>query len=305
MTSDPSPKSRVAGKTSRPARFTDEFHVSPEGDRHYKLFVPAGRKPSKPSLLIMLHGCHQDADAFAYGTRMNEQAQQHGFLVAYPEQANSANGAQCWNWYEAAHQKREQGEPAIIADLTQHLAATHGIDANQIFIAGFSAGGAMAATLAVMYPELYAALGIHSGVPHGAARDFMSAMFAMQHGVYASYAIHPLHGQIPTIVFHGDDDTTVHSTHAAQFLSKAPSIFAPATGPRYVERIAPGPRQYGYTRTVQLDDNQNIFSEQWMVHGGGHAWYGGNAASNYFDAKSPDASAEMARFFVARSQARS
>ena len=294
------PKARVAGKASSPAQFTDALHDAPEGSRHYKLFVPAGRRRGKPSLLVMLHGCHQDAAEFSLATRMNEHAQLHGFLVAYPEQASAANGAKCWNWYEAAHQRREQGEPAIIAGLTRQLVSTHGVAANQTFIAGFSAGGAMAATLAVMYPELYAALGIHSGVPHGAARDFMSAMIAMQHGVYASYAVHPLHAQIPTIVFHGDEDTTVHSTHAAQFLGKAPSAFAPASEQRFVERIAANARQHGYTRTVQFDAQQNPFSEHWMVHGGGHVWYGGDASKNYTDDRGPDASAEMARFFVAR-----
>ena len=249
----------------------------------------------------MLHGCHQDAADFAVGTRMNEYAQRNGFIVAYPEQASRANSAKCWNWYEAGHQKREQGEPAMIAHLTRHLIATHDVPAAQVFIAGFSAGGAMAATLAVMYPELYAALGIHSGVPHGAARDFMSAMIAMQHGAFASYAVHPLHSQIPTIVFHGDEDNMVHSTHASRFLAAAPSIFAPASGSRHVEKVPRSHDHYGYTRTVQLDTGQRIFSEQWMVHGGGHAWYGGDVAGNHVDPTGPDASAEMARFFVARS----
>ena len=302
MTSETSPTTRAPGRATNPARFIDQVHESPEGIRHFKLFVPGGRRIARPSLLVMLHGCQQDAADFALGTRMNDLAQHYGFLVAYPEQATVANGAKCWNWYEAAHQRREQGEPAIIAGLTRQLMATHGIRANKVFIAGFSAGGAMAATLAVMYPEIYAALGIHSGVPHGAARDFMSAMIAMQHGAYASYAVHPLHSQIPTIVFHGDEDNMVHSTHAAQFLGKAPFAFTLATEQRYVERMARSPLQYGYTRTVQLDHGQHIFSEHWMVHGGGHAWYGGDTAGNHIDSRGPDASAEMARFFSARAE---
>lgn len=300
MTSLSPSRTRATVKLQSPAQFTDQVHASREGSRHYKLFVPSGYRRGAAPLLVMLHGCHQDAADFATGTRMNQQAQLHGFVVAYPEQVARANGAKCWNWYEAAHQRREQGEPAIIADLTRHLVAQHDIASDRVFIAGFSAGGAMAATLAVMYPELYTALGIHSGVPHGAARDFMSAMIAMQHGAYASYAVHPLHSQIPTIVFHGDEDTMVHSTHAAQFLPPAPSMFAPASDSRYVERIAHTRDCYGYTRTVQLDAGQRIFSEQWMVHGGGHAWYGGDAAGTHIDPKGPDASAEMARFFVAR-----
>lgn len=276
------------------------MHTAPTGSLQYQLFTPAGYKRGKLPLLVMLHGCNQDANDFATGTRMNEQAQRHGFIVAYPIQAARANGAKCWNWYEAAHQQREQGEPAIIADLTRHLMAHHTVPTDQVFIAGFSAGGAMAATLAVMYPELFAALGIHSGVPHGAARDFLSAMIAMQHGAYAGYAVHPSHSQISTIVFHGDEDNTVHSTHAAQFMARASSIFAPASESRYIEKVARTDRDRGYTRTVLLDADQRIFSEHWMVHGGGHAWYGGDAAASNIDPTGPDASAEMARFFFAR-----
>lgn len=297
MTSTSSTRIHAAGKLAKPAEVIQQIHTSPEGNRQYQLFIPFGHTPGKSPLLVMLHGCHQDAENFAAGTRMNHQAQRYGFLVAYPEQVTRANSAKCWNWYEAAHQQREQGEPAIIADLTRHLASAHGVRNDRVFIAGFSAGGAMAATLAVMYPELYAALGIHSGVPHGAARDFMSAMIAMQHGAYASYAVHPLHSQIPTIVFHGDEDNTVHSTHAAKFLASAPSIFAPPSESRYVEKVPRTAYDHGYTRTVQLDSEQRIFSEHWMVHGGGHAWYGGDATRNYIDSSGPNASAEMARFF--------
>ena len=281
--------------------FTRLHHVAPHGSRDYLLFAPAESPRTRLPLIIMLHGCHQDADEFAFSTRMNAHAQKHRCYVAYPVQAVQANGAKCWNWYEASHQQREQGEPGIIADLTQHLLATYRIAGERVFIAGFSAGGAMAATLAVLYPELYAALGIHSGVPHGAARDFLSAMIAMQHGTMASYGAHPRHGHIPTIVFHGDEDTMVHSTHAAQFMARAgASHYPPEQGERYTESVARQSGRHGYTRTIQMDGNRRIFSERWMVHGGGHAWYGGNAKGTYMDPHGPDASGEMVRFFLER-----
>ncbi len=232
---------------------------------------------------------------------MNRYAELHNCFVLYPMQSVQANRARCWNWYEAAHQQRGYGEPASIAELTLDLFGKYPIATDNVFVAGFSAGGAMAATMAVIYPELYTALGIHSGVPHGAARDFMSAMIAMQHGSMASYASHPSHGKIPTIVFHGDQDNTVHSTHAAQFLTKAQWPWVDvAEGERYTEVSPWRPGHYGTTRTVQLDSEQRIFSEQWMVHGGGHAWYGGDATNTYIDANGPDAAQEMMRFFIDR-----
>ena len=270
------------------------------GNREYRLFIPSEQRRTRLPLIVMLHGCHQNADDFALGTRMNLHAQLNRCFVVYPAQSAQANSAKCWNWYEAAHQQRELGEPAIIADLTRHLIATHRIADHQVFIAGFSAGAAMAATMAVTYPELYAALGIHSGVPHGAARDFMSATLAMQHGVMASYASHPLQGQIPTIVFHGDADSMVHATHATQFMAKARPHARMEEGEQFTETTGPEPGRYGYTRTVQLDPQRRVFSEKWIVHGGGHAWYGGDATGTYIDAYGPDATKEMMRFFIDR-----
>lgn len=285
------------------AQFVRDRHACAYGSREYLLFMPTRSQGKKLPLIVMLHGCHQDAEGFAIGTRMNLYAEHQQCYIAYPMQASEANGAQCWNWYDAAHQEREQGEPGLIADLTRHLIATHCIDSDRVFVGGFSAGGGMAATLAVKYPELYAALGVHSGVPHGAAHDFLSAMMAMQHGTMASYAPDSLHAEIPTIVFHGDEDNMVHSTHAAQFT--APSSQCNTTVDivgRYTESVTPRQGRHGYTRTVLTDRSNRIFSEQWIVHGGGHAWYGGNDVVQHVDARGPDATEEMLRFFVERTR---
>jgi poly(hydroxyalkanoate) depolymerase family esterase len=282
------------------ACFTREHHDAPQGGREYLLFVPPYRR-GKRRLVIMLHGCHQDADAFAQATRMNLYAGKYNACIAYPTQSIHANPGKCWNWYEAAHQKRACGEPAILSDLTRHLAQTLGIEPDRIFIAGFSAGAAMAATMAVLYPELYAALGIHSGVAHGSVRDFLSALIAMQHGTMASYAPHPMHERIPTIVFHGDTDSMVHATHSEQFFGAVAAPPGMPASERWMrETVEAGNGKYGYTRTMRLDARQRIFSEQWMVHGGGHAWYGGDAAASHVDPNGPDASLEMLRFFASR-----
>ena len=278
-------------------------HAGPVGNRDYLLYAPPAEPHAGGSLIIMLHGCHQAAEDFARATRMQDHAAGHPCYVAYPAQALQANGAKCWNWWDAAHQQRDLGEPAIIADLTRHLVTRYAIAAGQVFIVGFSAGGAMAATMAVLYPDLYAALGIHSGVPHGAARDFLSAMVAMQHGAAAGYAVHPSHGEVPTIVFHGDEDNMVHATHAAQFMNQSGrQRLAAHKGERYTESVGRRPGRLGYTRTVQLDRDQHIFSEQWIVHGGGHAWYGGDATGSYVDPNGPDAAREMVRFFMGRAR---
>ncbi len=248
----------------------------------------------------MLHGCHQDADDFALATRMNLHARQYNACVAYPSQSRHANPGNCWNWYEAAHQRRAYGEPAILADLTRFLCRTHQINPDQTFIAGFSAGAGMAATMAVVYPELYAALGIHSGVAHGAVRDFLSALITMQHATLSSHAPHPLHERIPTIVFHGDADNMVHPTHAEQFFGHAAAPGAVIPGCKLTETVAPDAGRHGYTRTAHLDERRRIFSEQWLVHGGGHAWYGGDPSATHADPSGPDAAAEMMRFFACR-----
>lgn len=282
------------------AYFTREHHQTPQGSRDYLLYVPPRRR-GKRRLIIMLHGCHQDADGFAQATRMHLHADKTNTCVAYPSQSAQANPGKCWNWYEAAHQQRAYGEPAILADLTRRLGEACGVERERIFIAGFSAGAAMAATMAVVYPELYAALGIHSGVAHGSARDFLSALIAMQHGTLASHAPHPMHERIPTIVFHGDTDSMVHATHAGQFIGSAsPSDDEPADDQWMTEAVAPAGGKYGYTRTVRLNERRRIFSEQWVVHGGGHAWYGGDAAASHVDPNGPDAAKEMMRFFAQR-----
>jgi poly(hydroxyalkanoate) depolymerase family esterase len=214
-------------------------------------------------------------------------------LVLYPAQAQSANISACWNWFGAGDQQRGQGEPAIIAGMTQHVVDEYGLDPGRVFIAGLSAGGAMAAIMGRTYPELYSAIGIHSGLPHGAAHDLPSALAAMKHGSAATSG--RAGAALPVIVFHGERDPTVHPRNADQIVAQAGA----RSGSAQVSKgRADGGRSY--TRTVYQDGDANVLAEQWLVHGAGHAWSGGSARGSYTDRKGPDASREMMRFFTAR-----
>jgi poly(hydroxyalkanoate) depolymerase family esterase len=277
-------------------RFVTRTYVGPGGSRAYKLYVPAagaGRQPMP--LIVMLHGCKQNPDDFAAGTGMNLLAEQHGFLVAYPEQTARANGANCWNWFNAADQARDGAEPAIIAGIAREIAAAEAVDKQRVFVAGLSAGAAMAVILGTTHADVFAAVGAHSGLPHGAAHDVASA-FAAMHG-RAKPVDTPL--RVPAIVFHGDQDRTVVASNGDAIVAQAIAGQREKLHKKTTNgRDAGGKREH--VRTVWADDAGRPRVEQWALHGGAHAWSGGSPAGSYTDALGPDASAEMVRFFLAQ-----
>jgi len=273
---------RVWRGNNAPGRFIRRTYGNAAGSRAYKVYLPAGYRGQSLPLVVMLHGCKQTPDDFAVGTRMNELADELSFIVAYPAQAWTANYTRCWNWFRARDQRRDDGEPSLIAGITRQVIARYKVDPRRVYIAGISAGGAMAAVMAATYPDLYAAAGIHSGLPYASARDAVSAIAAMrgQRSVAAS-----LLPAVPTIVFHGDRDTTVHHRNGD---------YGGAGVKQKSETGEAGGR--AYTRTIYRGAKAAV--EHWLVHGAGHAWSGGNASASYADAKGPDATREMLRFFL-------
>jgi poly(hydroxyalkanoate) depolymerase family esterase len=261
------------------------------GRRQYRLFVPTTPVDEPKPLIVMLHGCTQNADDFAAGTQMNTLAAEHGLLVAYPIQPQQANPSKCWNWFKPADQQRDSGEPSIVAGITRDIIATHAVDPARVYIAGLSAGGAMAAVMIDQYPDLYAAAGIHSGLPAKCAHDLPSALAAMKGGAGARKSNAALPAR-PVIVFHGDADATVDVANAARLVHGFK-----VTAKRDGETPAPGHRKRGSTVTY-LVSSAGVDAELWTVHGAPHAWAGGDTRGSFTDPAGPNASAEMLRFFL-------
>jgi poly(hydroxyalkanoate) depolymerase family esterase len=279
------------GPVPRGAGMTTGHHAAVGLSCDYELFVPdsASTHPQRLPLVVMLHGCTQDPADFAAGTRMNELAQSQGFIVLYPAQSRRMNPQGCWNWFKHSHQRRGRGEPELLASLTREVMQRNDVDPARVYVAGLSAGGAMAAVLGRCYPELYAAVGVHSGLAAGVARDLPSALAAMNGAASAAPAAPD--GK-PVIVFHGDADTTVHPHNAAGVVTGS------TTAPAAAEAVAPArPGQRRSTRSVHRGLDGRVIAEHWTVHGASHAWSGGSAAGSYTDPAGPDASAAMWRFF--------
>jgi poly(hydroxyalkanoate) depolymerase family esterase len=277
------------------ASFRAGSYADQAGSRAYKVFVPSGYHGQPLPLVVMLHGCTQSPDDFAAGTRMNELAEEQTCLVVYPAQAASANASKCWNWFSPRDQQRGRGEPALIAGITRQVMQDYAVDPRRVYVAGLSAGAAAAAIMGMTYPDLYAAVGVHSGLACGAASDLPSAFAAMRQGKAAAGMGATRPGRIvPTIVFHGDQDTTVNPCNADQVIAQVKAAAALQT--RVEQDRVPGGR--AYSRTLYADASGRTVMEQWVVHGGGHAWSGGSPAGSYTDPQGPDASREMLRFFL-------
>lgn len=286
----------AAGSVAVPngAQFLAATFANDAGIRPYKLYVPSGYRAGQPvALIVMLHGCTQSPDDFAAGTRMNEVAEERNVLVVYPGQTEAANMQKCWNWFRESDQRRGTGEPSLIAGITREVMADYTVDPQRVYVAGLSAGGAAAAIMGKTYPDLYAAIGVHSGLACGAARDMPSAFTAMRQGSSGNVDVA---GEriVPTIVFHGDRDMTVDLRNADFVIAQAAGVAMLTT--YLLEGIVPGGSTY--SRTVHTDASGRPMIERWVVHGAGHAWAGGSAAGSYTDPRGPDATREMMRFFL-------
>jgi poly(hydroxyalkanoate) depolymerase family esterase len=273
------------------AQFIKGSYTNHAGTRNYKLYIPSTYHGQAMPLLVMLHGCTQDPDDFAAGTQMNQVAEEMECLVAYPEQTANANHSKCWNWFNAIDQTRGQGEPSIIAGITQQIIDEYPVNERQVFVAGLSAGGAMAAIVATLYPEMFAAVGVHSGLPFASATDLPSALTAMKRGASASPKAGD--GSQPIIVFHGDSDTTVNPVNGEQVMEQRLHRHKGAS----LVQSGAVPNGHSYTQTTHTNADGTPLGEHWVVHGAGHAWFGGSSSGTYTDGRGPDASREMLRFF--------
>jgi poly(hydroxyalkanoate) depolymerase family esterase len=292
----PKAKAGAGASTTVAGQVLEGRWTGAAGVLDYRLYLPREHRAGMP-VVVMLHGCTQSAEDFARGTRMDTLADELGFVVFYPRQTQAANMQKCWNWFKPGDQERDRGEPALIAGATRQVLAEHGGDGARVYVAGLSAGGAAAAIMAARYPDLFAAVGVHSGLACGSARDLPSALSAMRSGGRAANG----RGErfVPVITFHGDQDHTVNEANSREIVAAASGAAEATLTARVESGRAPGGR--AYRREVSQDAQGRVLIEQWTVHGSGHAWSGGDAAGSYTDPQGPDASREMLRFFLTHS----
>jgi poly(hydroxyalkanoate) depolymerase family esterase len=280
------------------ARFLDLRFSCAAGARRYRLYVPATAGEGLQGMVVMLHGCTQNPEDFAAGTGMNALAEERRLLVVYPAQTGGDNSMSCWNWFRPGDQVRDAGEPAILAGLAESLRDEYAVPADRIFVAGLSAGGAMAAILGETYPELFSAIGVHSGLPYAAANDVLSAFTAMRGPTGIARPAGPeVAGSTDAprvIVFHGSADTTVHPSNAGRIVADQEGHHGRTSRS---EQTASGETR-GYTRLIADGENGAHAIECWMIEGASHAWAGGSSAGTYTDPRGPDASGAMVRFFL-------
>ena len=281
-------------------KFIEAIYANPAGSRAYKVYIPSRYHGRAVPLVVMLHGGTQTPDDFAAGTRMNLIAEEETCLVVYPAQPSHANPAKCWNWFRPNDQRRDRGEPSLIAGITRQVMHDYSVDPLRVYVGGLSAGAAAAAVMGATYPDLYAAIAVHSGLACGAADDLISAFAAMRQGGsrYSSAsgeatAFLKTGHRVPTIVFHGDRDTIVHPRNADHVISRS---LRTSNLQKKVDR-GRVPGGHAYTCTIHTDANGRAMLEQWCIHGAGHAWSGGSPAGSYTDPRGPDATREMLRFF--------
>lgn len=273
------------------AEFLSLTHTGPQGSRGYRLYVPANRPEGVMPLVVMLHGCTQSPEDFAIGTGMTALAEEHGCLIAFPAQSQGANAQKCWNWFRPTDQGKGRGEPAVIVGLVSDILRDHPADAGRVYVAGLSAGGAAAAIMGAAYPDVFAAVGVHSGLPVGSAHDVASAFAAMRNASQGART----KLTIPTIVFHGTADATVHPDNGAAVIAQALRAQSGLTEINASGRSGGG-RSYRQSRYDDAAGRSIV--EHWVIDGAGHAWSGGDARGSYTDPTGADASREMLRFFL-------
>jgi poly(hydroxyalkanoate) depolymerase family esterase len=299
---------RAAGpEPAAVGRWVESTYAGAAGSRRYKLYVPGSYDPARRHMLVvLLHGCTQDADDLARGTRVAEHAEREGFLALLPEQPVSANPKKCWNWYDPAHQRRDAGEPALVAGITERVMTDYAVDPARVHLAGISAGAAMASLVAVAYPERYASLALHSGLAWRPATDVTGALGAMMKGAadpdaLGAQALEAMGARaraVPALIIHGGRDAVVDPANGRQGARQWAVTDARALGVASLATVESAGQGGGYswTRTCYSGVTRCLV-EELVVHELGHAWSGGSREGTFTDERGPDATGEMVRFF--------
>jgi poly(hydroxyalkanoate) depolymerase family esterase len=280
--------------TRAPQAATGSFeaysYTNDAGTRTYKLYVPASYTGAPAPLLVDLHGCGSNADEESRWSRFNELAESYGLLVAYPEQDPDANGGRCWNWFVAEDQERDAGEPSLIAGITQAVMAGWNVDADRVYLAGISAGGAMSDVMAVTYPDLYAAAMIYAGCEYKGGPTCLGSTGALsgdESGALSIAAMGPRARAVPAFVIQGDADPLVPPANAelivGQFLAIADTVDDGANGGSVSREPAAtstgtSPEGASYDVDQYRDADGCLLVERWLIAGMGHMW--SNAESN-------------------------
>lgn len=282
-------------------------HHGPHGTRAWRLVVPDGSTTAPRPLLVMLHGCLQNAADIARGSNLDAVAEREGILVLYPEQPTTANPRQCWNWFDPAHQHRDRGEPALLAGLVADVVQQHGGDASRVHIAGVSAGAAMATLVAVAYPEQFVSITSVAGVGWQAATTVAQALSVMQRGagdalpsasvMLAAMGAHAR--TMPVFIVHGEADNVVHvnnaSETASQFVAVHQALRTKAGLPALQAETLPPRDEHGLPvhESQWRDEHGRAVVTVLRVGQLGHAFPFGNATGSFTDARGPDVAGRL------------
>jgi poly(hydroxyalkanoate) depolymerase family esterase len=301
---------RAHPRATRQRSLSTRSYTNAAGRLSYELYVPKSYKPGTAvPLVVALHGCTQTADVFRRLTRFDTLAATKRFIVVLPEQSTSRNSLRCWNWFQAQDMHRGSGEPSLIAGITGWVRRHYTVDRRRIYVAGLSAGGAMAEVMGATYPELYGAVGVGSGCEYDAG--VACAGYRSADPVQAGRAAYQEMGRharpVPFAVFQGDQDYIVPPSNAQQ-LVRAGQVAAdwaddgsdngsvPTAPTKSTSGQSPGGQSY--TTSYYSDGHGRELAQLWLVHGMGHAWSGGNAAEQYADPAGPGETAAMYDFFT-------
>ncbi len=307
---------KVQTETEKGEWIEAESQINSES-RKYFTYRPKGwNQDKKWPLLVMLHGCLQDARSFASGTEMNFLADQKGFVVLYPQQEKSHNAIQCWNWYSVENQKRGVGEPALIAKAINQVVNDHNVDSNQIFISGISAGGAMAGIISVCYPELIHSAAIHASLPYRSAISLEEGALAMKHGRTRNLDLMAKEAfqcggrenlknkkSFSVMVWHGANDKVVHPNHASHLIQFYKKYNDYLDDGKLNSSLDFSKNQESHVKVDGLQYQKTIFSNQktelveFLVYAMGHSWSGGNGQFQFNEPRGLKASEVMWDFF--------